>query len=326
MLNMARAGRLPLPPERPDSEFYAEVRAPLCSVQLVQPVSDPECISNDVLEHHVALPVTQMMSQLVKEVQNEITDVDLTSGFRNQVSSLSSSPGSRDVSGLDESSLISAAKLHPGGSSLHQKISKWGAHVQSIREKPELSVDQFSNFLLFSHTMSQRSPDVFPTTDRCIRAVIEADNIMPGSAKYPQWIYDRFKDSVFKEDGNARSKISKHAWARGPEAFCTLKPVEGAVPRAYKAIRVVGEREEALSTNDAGSNPGGHLGVTWGVYLCAGKPPLADIILSCPPELTRCDSVIGLAIPATSGHIQYRGAASGDLYIRISRINRVLLS
>ena len=45
-----------------------------------------------------------------------------------------------------------------------------------------------------------------------------------------------------------------------------------------------------------------------------------------PPELTRCDSVIGLAIPAMSGHIQYRGAASGDLYIRISGINRVLLS
>ena len=77
---------------------------------------------------------------------------------------------------------------------------------------------------------------------------------------------------------------------------------------------------------EAGSDPRGHLGVTWGVYLCVGKPPLADIILSCPPELTRCDSVIGLAIPATSGHILYRGAASGDLYIRISGINRVLLS
>ena len=61
---------------------------------------------------------------------------------------------------------------------------------------------------------------------------------------------------------------------------------------------------------EAGSDPRGHLGVTWGVYLCAGKPPLADIILSRPPELTRCDSVIGLAIPAMSGHIQYRGAAS----------------
>ena len=69
---------------------------------------------------------------------------------------------------------------------------------------------------------------------------------------------------------------------------------------------------------EAGSDPRGHLGVTWGVYLCAGKPPLADIILSHPPDLTRCDSVIGLAIPAMSGHVQYRGAASGDLYIRIS--------
>ena len=78
--------------------------------------------------------------------------------------------------------------------------------------------------------------------------------------------------------------------------------------------------------SEAGSDPRGHLGVTWGVYLCAGKPPLADIILSHPPDLTRCDSVIGLAIPAMSGHIQYRGAASGDLYIGISGINRVLLS
>ena len=61
---------------------------------------------------------------------------------------------------------------------------------------------------------------------------------------------------------------------------------------------------------EAGSDPRGHLWVTWGVYLCAGKPPLADLILSHPPDLARCDSVIGLAIPAMSGHIQYRGAAS----------------
>ena len=81
-----------------------------------------------------------------------------------------------------------------------------------------------------------------------------------------------------------------------------------------------------LRCSEAGSDTRGHLGVTWGVYLCAGKPPLADIILSHPPDLTRCDSVIGLAIPAMSGHIQYRGSASGDLYIRISGINRVLLS
>ena len=60
---------------------------------------------------------------------------------------------------------------------------------------------------------------------------------------------------------------------------------------------------------EAGSDPCGHLGVTPGVYLCAGRPPLADMVLSNPPDLTLCDSVIGLAIPAMSGHIQYRGVA-----------------
>ena len=64
----------------------------------------------------------------------------------------------------------------------------------------------------------------------------------------------------------------------------------------------VGSEAPPLPT-EAGSDPRGHLWVTWGVYLCAGKPPLADIILSHTPDLTRCDSVIGLAIPAMSGHI-----------------------
>ena len=43
-------------------------------------------------------------------------------------------------------------------------------------------------------------------------------------------------------------------------------------------------RERPLS--EAGSDTRGHLWVTWGVYLCAGKPPLADIRLSHPPDLT----------------------------------------
>ena len=60
---------------------------------------------------------------------------------------------------------------------------------------------------------------------------------------------------------------------------------------------------------EASSDPRGHLWVTWGVYLWAGKPPLADIVLSHPSDLIWCDSVIGLAIPAMSGHIQYRDAA-----------------
>ena len=38
--------------------------------------------------------------------------------------------------------------------------------------------------------------------------------------------------------------------------------------------------------DEAGSDPHGHFWVTWGVYVWAGKPPLADIILSHPPDLT----------------------------------------
>ena len=41
-----------------------------------------------------------------------------------------------------------------------------------------------------------------------------------------------------------------------------------------------------VQCHEAGSDPRGHPWVTWGVYLCAGKPPLADIILSHPPDLT----------------------------------------
>ena len=37
---------------------------------------------------------------------------------------------------------------------------------------------------------------------------------------------------------------------------------------------------------EAGLDPRGHSWVTWGVYICAGKPPLADIILSHLPDLT----------------------------------------
>ena len=37
---------------------------------------------------------------------------------------------------------------------------------------------------------------------------------------------------------------------------------------------------------EADSEPRGHHWVTWGVYLWAGRPPLADIILSHPPDPT----------------------------------------
>ena len=53
------------------------------------------------------------------------------------------------------------------------------------------------------------------------------------------------------------------------------------------ALEVVEFAPETLARDvEAGSDPRGHLWVTWGLYLWAGKPPLADIILSHPPDLT----------------------------------------
>ena len=90
------------------------------------------------------------------------------------------------------------------------------------------------------------------------------------------------------------------------------EPTSPTLPlnNSHSSAAISNEHVTPPPTSEAGSDPRGHLWVTWGVYLCAGKPPLADIILSHPPDLTRCDSVIGLAIPAMSGHIQYRGAAN----------------
>ena len=59
-------------------------------------------------------------------------------------------------------------------------------------------------------------------------------------------------------------------------------PVQATNPKEEEAPR----RPTSPATSEAGSDPRGHLWVTWGVYLCAGKPPLADIILSHPPDLT----------------------------------------
>ena len=133
----------------------------------------------------------------------------------------------------------------------------------------------------------------------------------------------RFLRSTGQEDLNERAKAD--LVINGCDNKDVKEVVSGALKKSDSWVRFLITLEKLYPT-EAGSDPRGHLGVTWGVYLCAGKPPLADIILSHPPDLTRCDSVIGLAIPAMSGHIQYRGAASGDLYIRISGINRAFLS
>ena len=75
------------------------------------------------------------------------------------------------------------------------------------------------------------------------------------------------------------------SWTATIPSFVPENQTPADVPSLSSSQPEIGTRMTRVRT-EAGSDPRGHLGVTWGVYLCAGKPPLADIILSHPPDLT----------------------------------------
>ena len=79
-----------------------------------------------------------------------------------------------------------------------------------------------------------------------MRSVIEADAEHPHCQEYRDWIYNRFKDTVFKEGGNHWSEIEKNMDKRGPNGICVLEPIPDDKPKADKPIRAVGLREEAM--------------------------------------------------------------------------------
>ena len=79
------------------------------------------------------------------------------------------------------------------------------------------------------------------------RSVVEADAEHPHCQDYRDWIYNRFKDTVFKEGGNHWSEIEKNIDKPGPHGICVLEPIPDAKPKADKPILAVGLREEAMS-------------------------------------------------------------------------------
>ena len=68
--------------------------------------------------------------------------------------------------------------------------------------------------------------------------------------------------------------------------WCLLRPCILGTFCRFIPCNLSRLRRRKRVPSEAGSDPRGHLWVTWGVYLCAGKPLLADIILSHPPDLT----------------------------------------
>ena len=79
-----------------------------------------------------------------------------------------------------------------------------------------------------------------------MHSVIEADAEHSHCQDCRNSIYNRFKDSVFREEGNHWSEIEKKMDKRGPSGICVLEPIPDAKPKACKPIRAVGLREEAM--------------------------------------------------------------------------------
>ena len=79
-----------------------------------------------------------------------------------------------------------------------------------------------------------------------MHSVIEADAEHSHCKDYRNWIYNRFKDTVFKEGGNHWSEIEKNMDKRGPNGICVWEPISDCKPKADKPIRAVGLREEAM--------------------------------------------------------------------------------
>ena len=100
--------------------------------------------------------------------------------------------------------------VHPRSKkvSLQDTISDWSKGLQNAspseltsEESQTLSLKADDRPLPFSGT-SGDPVTIFRTRDRCVRSVIEADAEHPHCQGYRDWIYNRFKDTVFKEGGN----------------------------------------------------------------------------------------------------------------------------
>ena len=106
-----------------------------------------------------------------------------------------------------------------------------------------------------------------------MHSVMVADAEHPHCQDYRNWIYNWFKDTVFKEGGIHWSEIEKNMDKRGPNGICVLEPIEDAKPKPDKPICAVCLREEAMRekikefTKRAGLCPANPIGSAGG-FLC----------------------------------------------------------
>ena len=161
---------------------------------------------------------------------------------------------SSDLPEVCEPQISKVSFVHPRTKkvSLQDRISDWSKGVQNASPS-ELTSEESQTLSLKANDrplpfpgISGNPVTIFRTRDKSVRSVIEADAEHPHCQDYRNWIYNRFKDTVFKEGGNHWSEIEKNNNKRGPNGICVLEPIPDAKPKADILIRAVGLREEAM--------------------------------------------------------------------------------
>ena len=110
--------------------------------------------------------------------------------------------------------------------SLQDRISDWSKGFQNdtpsdftSEESQTLSLSASDRPFPFSD-ISCVPVTIFKTGDTCLRSVIQVDADHPHCQDYRDWIYNRFKDTVFKEGGNHWSEIKKNMDKRSQRDLC----------------------------------------------------------------------------------------------------------
>ena len=150
---------------------------------------------------------------------------------------------SSDLPELCERPILKVSFVHPRTKkvSLQDRSSQWSKGLQKAspseltsEESQTLSLKANDRPLPFSG-ISGDPVNISRTRDRCVRSVTEADAEHLHCQDYSDWIYNRFKDTVFQEGGNHWLEIEKNIHKRGPNRNCVLEPILDARPKAWQA-------------------------------------------------------------------------------------------
>ena len=149
------------------------------------------------------------------------------------------------VATIDQTPVYDSAVVSPSLPS--STVACKGSHMPSSRRISAWIDSVTQSTKLKRSQMSEGPPSqLFHSRDRSVQSFIETDGEIRECQKWREWLLQEFSSSVFRRDGNTYAEIEANASKRGPHGWCKLELLPNSEPRACKAIRVVGIREQVL--------------------------------------------------------------------------------